>query len=85
MLDHTRCALALSNNENRQLNEIMCSLKVATSTLDFFIAQVMHKAPVIHPVFNFQAIPDAMNTVSERCLVFHPKKDCTGCENGKNL
>lgn len=40
--------------------------------VDFCIAQVVlaHKAPVIHPVIHFQAIPDAINTVSEQTSHF---------------
>lgn len=33
---------------------------------------LMHEAPAIHPVIHFQAIPDAINTASERRLIFHP-------------
>lgn len=63
----------------------MC-LKWKLLQLDFCIAQVMlmHKAPVIL-VIHFQAIPDAINTVSERRLIFHPKQDGTGWQNGENL
>lgn len=40
--------------------------------LDSYTAQVVlsHKAPVILPVIHFQAIPDAINTVSEQTSHF---------------
>lgn len=29
---------------------------------------------MIHPEISFQAIPDAINMASEKCLVFHPER-----------
>lgn len=35
---------------------------------------LMHEAPVIHPEIHFPAIPDAVNTASDRRLIFHPAR-----------
>lgn len=49
---------------------VRCKWKILK--LGFCTAQVVlaHKSPVIHPVIHFQAIPDAINTVSEQTSHF---------------
>lgn len=43
-----------------------------------------HKAPVIHPVIHFEAIPDGVNRVSEQTSNFSSQSRLHGLEGEKN-